>query len=197
MPPDRFRFQMEKGVTVGGRVLDQDRRPVAGATVVINVRKHYPDSEQKPDLLFVHTLSGADGRWSFSNVPEQSDAVEVGTYHHLYLTDDQFFEMNVFQPLSALRDRTAVLKLRAGTSIHGIVLGPDSRPVPDAAVLYGEESSIAVNRIPPVKTDAQGPVYPGGRAGCDLFPHRPMRWFWTLDANHSGRYGTTTSHPHS
>ncbi len=165
-PPDRFRFQMEKGVTVGGRVLDQDQRPVAGATVVINVRKHYPDSEQKPDVLFVSTLTDGDGRWSFSNVPEQSDAVEVGTYHHLYLTDDQIFKINEFQPVSALRDRSAVLKLRAGTRIHGTVLGPDSRPVPDAAVLYGEENSIAVNRIPPVKTDARGQFILGVSPGA-------------------------------
>jgi RNA polymerase sigma factor (sigma-70 family) len=38
-PPARFRFQMEKAMTVGGRVLDQNRQPVVGATVVVRVRK--------------------------------------------------------------------------------------------------------------------------------------------------------------
>ena len=155
-PPAQFRFRMEKAVTIGGRVLDQDQRPVAGATVAIHVRKRYPDSEQRPDVSFVSTTTDVDGRWSFSSVPEQSEAVSIGTYHHLYLTEQSFFQMDDFQPLSALRDRSAVLRLRRGIRIDGTVLGPDGRPVPDAAIVYGGENFRAVNRIPPVKTDPHG-----------------------------------------
>src|SRR5262249_52394926 len=93
-PPDRFRLEMEKGTVVGGRVLDQDRRPVGGATVVLGVRKRYPGSEQRPNLFYVSTTSDADGRWSFANVPERPDAVEVGVYHHLYLNGEAFFNMD-------------------------------------------------------------------------------------------------------
>src|SRR5262249_19811685 len=155
-PPSPFRFRMEKAVKVGGRVLDQDRRPVAGATVVINVRKGYSNSEQKPNVFFVATQTDADGRWPFSNVPAQPDAVAVGAYHHLYLTERTFFRMDDFEPLSALRDRSAVLWLRRGTPVVGTVVGPDGRPVPDATVLYGPDNSRAVNGIPPVRTDSRG-----------------------------------------
>ena len=155
-PPASFQFRMERAVTVGGRVLDQDHRPVAGATVVIRAGKHYPDSEQRPDVSFVSTETDNDGRWSFSNVPEQSDAIGVGAYHHLHLTEQSFFRVDDFQPLSALRDRSAVLRLRKGVRIDGTVLSPDGQPVPDAAVVYGEENFKTVNRIPPVKTDAHG-----------------------------------------
>src|SRR5262249_23690045 len=141
---------------VGGRVLDQDRRPVAGATVVIHVRKRYADSEQKPDVFFVPTRTDADGRWSFSNVPEQPDAVGVGAYHHFYLTETDWFRVDVFQPLSALGDQSAILRLRRGTRIDGTVLGSDGRPVPEAAVVYGDESLTTANRIPPVTTDSHG-----------------------------------------
>jgi peroxiredoxin len=61
-----------------------------------------------------------------------------------------------FQPNSALRDGSAILKLRRGTQIDGTVVGPDGRPVPDAAVLYGPENSQAVHSIPPLRTDAHG-----------------------------------------
>jgi RNA polymerase sigma factor (sigma-70 family) len=155
-PPARFRFQMEKAVTVGGRVLDQDQRPVDGATVVVSVRKQYADSEQKPDLFLVSTKTDADGRWSFSNVPEHPDAVGVGTYHHLYLTELDWFRVDDFQPLSALRDQSAVLRLRRGTRIDGTVLDPDGRPVPDATVVYGDGILTMANRIPPVKADSHG-----------------------------------------
>jgi len=164
-PPDRFRFRMEKAATIGGRVLDQDQRPVTGATVVIGVRKHYPDSDQQPDLALVPAQTDADGRWSFSSVPEQPDAVGVGAYHHLHLTERPFFRVDDYQPLSALRDRSAVLRLQRGTRIVGTVLGPDGRPVPDAAVLYGEGYFQTINRIPPVKTDAQGGFVLGIKPG--------------------------------
>src|SRR5262249_44146171 len=149
-------FRMERAVTVGGRVLDQDRRPVAGATVVIHVRKRYADSEQKPDVFFVPTRTDADGRWSFANVPEHPDAVAVGAYHHLYLTERTYFRMDDSLAVSALRDRSAVLSLRTGTRIDGTVVAPDGRAVADAAVLYGGDDSRAANSIPPVKTDSQG-----------------------------------------
>jgi RNA polymerase sigma factor (sigma-70 family) len=155
-PPEQFRFRMEKAVSVGGRVLDQDRRPVAGATVVIHVRKRYADSEQKPDVFFVPTRTDADGRWSFCSVPEQPDAVSVGAYHHLYLTETDWFRIDDFQPLSVLRDQSAILRLRRGTRIDGTVFGSDGRPVPEAAVLYGDESLTTANRIPPVTTDLHG-----------------------------------------
>jgi RNA polymerase sigma factor (sigma-70 family) len=155
-PPARFHFQMEKAVTVGGRVLDQDQRPVDGATVVISVRKRYADSEQKPDVFHVSTKTDADGRWSFSNVPEHPDAVGVGAYHHLYLTDADWFRVDDLQPLSALRDQSAVLRLRRGTRIDGTVLDPDGRPVPDATVVYGDGILTVANRIPPVTADSHG-----------------------------------------
>jgi RNA polymerase sigma factor (sigma-70 family) len=155
-PPASFHFRMEKAVTVGGRVVDQDQLSVAGATVVIRLSKRYPDSQQRPDVSFVSTKTDNDGRWSFSNVPEQSDVIGVGAYHHLYLTERSYFGVDDFQPVSALRDRSAVLRLRKGTRIEGTVLGPDGQPVTGAAVVYGEENFRTANRIPPIKTDAHG-----------------------------------------
>ena len=129
---------------------------MAGATVVIRVRKHYPDSEQRPDVSFMSTYTDADGRWSFSNVPEKPDAFGVGTYHHLYLTDSRssrWMTSNPCQPSATGRLSSCYGRV---LRIDGSVLGPDGRPVPDAAVVYGEENFRAVNRIPPIKTDAHG-----------------------------------------
>jgi peroxiredoxin/protocatechuate 3,4-dioxygenase beta subunit len=107
-------------------------------------------------VFFAPTRTDADGRWSFSGVPEHSDGVAVGTYHHLYLTGENFFPVDHFEPESALRNHSAVLKLRRGTRIDGTVVGPDGRPVPGAVVLYGPDKSQAVNSIPPVTADAHG-----------------------------------------
>jgi hypothetical protein len=41
MPPDRLLFLTEKGTAIGGRVIDQDDRPLAGAVVVVSVKKRH------------------------------------------------------------------------------------------------------------------------------------------------------------
>ena len=59
--PDHLLFQMEKATKIGGRVVDQDQKPIAGATVVIDVAKGYPHSPQRVDLEFRTTETDANG----------------------------------------------------------------------------------------------------------------------------------------
>jgi peroxiredoxin/protocatechuate 3,4-dioxygenase beta subunit len=157
-------FLTEKATTIRGRVLDDGGQPLAGAVVVVSVRKSYPRSKQWLDVSYDSTSTDAEGRWSFANVPEQPDSVEIGTYHHLYLTDRASFFLEPFQPLSGLRDGSAVLRLRRGTRVEGTVLAPGGQPVANAEVFYGEGRGYA-NAIPPVKTDAQGKFTLGIKPG--------------------------------
>ena len=68
------------------------------------------------------------------------------------------------EPLSALRDGSAILRLRRGTPVVGTVLSPEGEPVAGAEVFYGEGSRFA-NAIPPIKTDAKGTFTLGIKAG--------------------------------
>jgi peroxiredoxin/protocatechuate 3,4-dioxygenase beta subunit len=154
-PPDHLVLFMEKATTIGGRVLDERGQPLADAVVVVNVIKRYPGSDQRVAVSGESTTTDTDGRWSFRNVPEQPDTVEVAAYHYLCLTDRSSYFLESFKPLSALRDGSAVFPLRRGTRVDGTVLGPDGQPVAGADVFYGEGRGFA-NSIPPVKTDAQG-----------------------------------------
>ncbi len=154
-PPGQLLFQTEKATTIGGRVLDEDDQPLADAAVVVSVKKKYPRSEQWVTVTYESTRTDADGRWNFTNVPEQPDSIEIGTYHPLCLTDRSAFYLEPFQPRSALRDGSAVLRLRHGTLVEGTVLSPDGEPLAGAEVFYGEGRGFA-NAIPPVKADARG-----------------------------------------
>ena len=170
--PIDFLFQMEKATTVSGRVVDQDEKPVAGATVVIEVSKGYPKSRQWVDFKWEKTKTDANGRWSFSGVPEKPDSVELAAYHYRLPLGGRSYRMEDFKPLSALRDGSATLRLRRGTPVEGTVRRPDGRPVADAEVFYGEGRRYA-NSIPPAKTDAQGRLMLGIQAGDDLDPDGP------------------------
>ncbi len=153
--PGHILFQMEKATTIGGRVIDQDRKPMAGATVIIDVSKGYPKSRQWVDFKYETTRTDANGRWTIAGVPEKPDSVKIGVHHPLCLPERTFIAMEDFRPLTALRDGSATLHVRRGTVIEGQVLSPDGRPVADAQVFYGSGRRYA-NAIPPFKTDAQG-----------------------------------------
>ena len=171
-PPDRLLFQMEKATTISGRVVDQDQHLVADATVVLWVSKRYPKSEQRVEIMLEATKTNANGRWSFANVPDAPDVVEMGAYHHLFLTDQSTHGTEKVMPFSALRDGSAVLRLERGTMIEGTVVSPDGRPMSGADVYYGRHD----NSIPPVKTDDRGTFALGIKPGVTS----------TLTARHAG-----------
>jgi peroxiredoxin/protocatechuate 3,4-dioxygenase beta subunit len=154
-PPSRLLLQTEKATTIGGRVLDEAGKPLADAVVAVNVKKSYPESKQWVNLTYESIKTDGEGRWRFEGVPAKPDTIEVAAYHYLCLTDRPSFFLEPFKPLSALMDRSAVLKLRRGTIVEGTVLDPDGQPVAGADVFYGQGSGY-INRIPAVKTDARG-----------------------------------------
>ncbi|WP_159452208.1 redoxin domain-containing protein [Singulisphaera sp. GP187] len=163
-PPVHLLFQMERATKIRGRVIDERGQPLASAGVVLKVIKTYAKSGQRVDINYQSTRTDQDGHWSFTNVPEQPQSVEIAIYHHLCLTDRSYFLLEPFRPLSALRDGSAVLRLRRGTTIQGTVLASNGQPVADADVYYGVGQGLG-NAIPPVKTDAKGKFVLGIQPG--------------------------------
>ncbi len=163
--PYRFLFQMEPATTASGRVFDEDRQPVADATVLIDVKKRYPKSAQWVDLRSETTRTDASGRWSFVGIPAEPDAVQLASSHPLHLTGATYLKLENFEPLAALRNGSAVLGLNPrGTLIRGRVVGTDDRPVPNATVFFGEGRRFG-NSIPPCKADEQGQFRFGVKPG--------------------------------
>jgi thiol-disulfide isomerase/thioredoxin/protocatechuate 3,4-dioxygenase beta subunit len=157
-PPDNMTLQMERATSISGRVVDDAGQPIAGATVVLDLRKKYPVPAQHPALNYKTIQTDPNGRWSCALVPAAFDSINMGVYHPQYASTEAgygFYPMREFQPISALRDGSATLKLDRGVAVTGIVRGPDGKPIAHAKVGYGKDR-VASNVLPEQDTDADG-----------------------------------------
>ena len=154
--PDRLLFQMEKATTVGGRVLDQDRKPMAGATVVIDVSKGYPQSRQWVDFKYETTRDRRRRPLVVLRRPREAGLRQAGGLPPPLPPGSDVHRDGGFQAAvrASATDRRPSTS-GAGRSSMGRVVSPDGHPVADAEVFYGSGRRYA-NAIPPLKTDAQG-----------------------------------------
>ena len=195
VPPDHLLFQMEKATTVAGRVVDQDQKPIAGATVVVDVSKGYPKSRQWVDFKYESAKTDASGRWSFSGVPEKPDSIKLAAYHHLCLTESaRSSTWRSSSRFSALRDGSATLRLRARHAHrgHGRLARRSARG--GRRGLLRDGPGIR-QRHPPGEDGRPRSVRAGDQAGDDLDSDRPGPWFRAHPANHPRRTGSVACRP--
>ena len=151
----RFVFRVERGVAIGGRVVDPAGQPVAGASVVIKIAKKYPGANQYIDIDDP-VVTDADGRWSMAHSPSQPDSIRIAAFHPLHRTDASSYQVEEVKDLAALTAGTMVTTLpERGTPLEGIVVNPTGQPVANAEVTLGGGYGYG-NSIPPIRTDAAG-----------------------------------------
>ncbi len=106
-PPSSFPIIMEKAVSVGGMVVDQNDKPVEGAMVSVNVQKKSGD----PLVPWgPYTTTDALGHWSLNVAPEQCDVIRIAVTHPTALTDDGLLPYYPV-PVPQLRDKSAVIRI--------------------------------------------------------------------------------------
>lgn len=168
--PQEFKFKMEKGVAIGGRILDQDEKPIAGATVHIrtsrDTNRYEPVYNQQRSSSSETVKTDADGRWHVPNALPNPTMVEVGYYHPDYLTNYTFYLIEEYKTIPSLLDQTAVFHLKRGVPVTGTVVDPDGKPIAGAEVNYGTDNNSS-NSIPAVKTDAEGKFEYGIQKGVN------------------------------
>ena len=147
--PDHFLIHLEKAVSIGGRVLDTDGTPLAGATVLINFNKHY---DPHTFALFTTTTTNAKGEWTLNAAPADTP-LSVGASHPLCLNDlGQIASTPA--PFSELLNHTHILRLQRGIPISGTVFGPDSKP--RKATLAVGRYAGATMTVPDIQTTDDG-----------------------------------------
>lgn len=138
--PAEYLLKLDRGVTIGGQVLDPEGNPIAGATVGFN-------HEDRPETLttpqnhrfgWVTAKTDATGHWSMTRIADDMIRDIYGSAEH----DDFQGSSMVFA-----RDRDAEKQLRAGQiilqlakarTVQGVVLDESGAPVSGAKVFIGQ-----------------------------------------------------------
>ncbi|MCA9110863.1 MAG: redoxin domain-containing protein, partial [Planctomycetaceae bacterium] len=151
--PEEVIFHMEKGVTVGGIVLNEDEEPVAGAKVLFSASNY----DVAPGEKLVQTFSkdefvtDEDGRWSCNYAPEQMTETLITVNHEDYSVDDTNY--GIGKRVDELKSQQLVYYLRRPRTVYGQVTDLDGEPIESALItvgVYPEQDD------PTFRTDAQG-----------------------------------------
>jgi RNA polymerase sigma factor (sigma-70 family) len=147
--PAEYTFRMERAVRAGGRVVDEQGKPVSGARVEVTLDRESKLARGDGRVGYDYFLSegsgaattGADGRWSIDNVPDQPGLeMNLLASHPDFVTDERRIQTKTSGVTTAmLRAGTATLPLKRGVIVRGRVTDPDGRPVKDAVVIHGDD----------------------------------------------------------
>ena len=158
--PDEYRFGLESPVAAGGRIVDEQDKPVAGAKV--EVRLESDDKDTRP----VHgdgrvrynpwlaersdpATTDAEGRWRIDNVPDHP-RVELSLLvtHPEYVSDETWDGLQKAAGITTamLRQETAALTLKRGVIVEGRVTDPEGKPIKDGLVIRGDDPYFASAR---------------------------------------------------
>jgi RNA polymerase sigma factor (sigma-70 family) len=164
--PAEYTLRMEPAVTVGGRIVDEQGKPIAGARVEVQLENRPKLANSDGRLHYVAWFSrganaattDADGRWRLDNVPGHSEAeLNLLISHRDYLSDEDWRHIQKAAGITTaiLRQEAATLTMKRGVIVGGRVTNPDGKPISGALVLHGEGPFFA-DPMTDTSTDADG-----------------------------------------
>jgi RNA polymerase sigma factor (sigma-70 family) len=173
--PTEHVFRLERGVTAGGRLVDENGKPVVGARVQVQLtndpRPTFGDGRTRYDRWLAegdHAKTDAEGRWAIDNVPNHPEArLELMVSHPEHASDEQWGGLQRAANVTTrmLRDGTATLTLKRGIVVRGRLTDPAGKPVQAALVVRGDEPGWqTIPRAFPADADGRfrlPPMLPG------------------------------------
>jgi RNA polymerase sigma factor (sigma-70 family) len=162
--PAEYTFRLESAVTAGGRVVDEQGKPVAGAKVEVQMsgdaKPANGDGRAGYDIWLSEgsdaATTDADGRWRIDNVPNHPRAeLSLQVSHPDYVSDEVWREGQKAAGVTTamLRQGTATLTLKGGVIVRGRVTDPSGRPIKEAIVVYRDDPYLTPSEL---ATDADG-----------------------------------------
>jgi protocatechuate 3,4-dioxygenase beta subunit/thiol-disulfide isomerase/thioredoxin len=176
--PAEYVFRMESGVTAGGRVVDEEGKPIAGARIRVtqaytpkpahnNGRTSY-DTWLAAGIAMATT--DAEGGWGIDNVPNHLETkLELTAYHPDYISDDIWGQSQRAAGITTalLRAGTATLTLKRGLVVRGRVTDSAGKPVRNVLVVQGDNPRYT-------STPSEFPADSEGRYRLPALPAQPV-----------------------
>jgi hypothetical protein len=142
--PDKLTIRLPYGITVGGRVLDTQGRPVTGAEVRFSVSERPLGggalSRPYADLVHHKVYTDGDGRWSCDTFPRQWQTLALWVSHPDHILWEFTKQQDV--PVQELITQDWSVTLPDGHKLKGSVRDERARPIAGAAITYGPRGSL-------------------------------------------------------
>lgn len=165
--PAEYTFRLESAVAAGGRIVDEQGRPIAGAKVEVSLasgsnKPANGDGRARYDSWLASgtdaASTDAEGRWRIDNVPNDPQLqLSLCVFHPEYVSDQHWRSNLKADGLTTamFRSQTATMKLKRGVIISGRVTDPDGKPIKDAIVIHGDRP-YSTKRSSKFPTDSDG-----------------------------------------
>lgn len=149
--PGEVTLKLEPRTSIGGIVVDEGGKPIAGATVYLITTSR---DRTRHDLLHEPCPTDAQGRWQCDRARAEFGQIQVRIVHPDFASDPTY-NINPDPTLAEFRAGTAVLRLSRGVSIAGRVLDDNGQPIAGAKVAQGADRRLQKD-YPATTTDADG-----------------------------------------
>jgi protocatechuate 3,4-dioxygenase beta subunit len=135
---------LERGVQIGGRVVDEQGRPIEGARVL--PRKYVTTGAEAA------AVTDAAGRWQSHSLAAAALADGKPIRLEFRVTHADFIAASQAITSEQARAQSSVQTMEHGGSLSGRVIGPDGKPVARALVAMGQPNDASYQ----TETDASG-----------------------------------------
>ncbi len=148
--PNEYTFHLESGVAAGGRIVDEQGKPIPGAKVQVNLADDLKPISGEGHVRYSDGLAEGDGalttdatgRWRITSVPDNPRARLILMISHPdYVSDEEWGQAQKAASitLEMLRQETATLRLKRGIIVRGRVTDPTGKPIKDAIIVQGND----------------------------------------------------------
>ncbi len=136
--PKTYIVNMEKGTTIGGKVVDPNGNPIENVLVEVSTNKKY-DPVQRANIRKRKVRTDKDGRWTFGLMPENYEYAGLEFSHENFASAEEYIGENDEEELKQLKEQKYTKTLSYGTVIDGFVTDEAGNPLKDAKVALGEK----------------------------------------------------------
>lgn len=151
--PAEFTLRLESGHTAGGRVVDEQGKPIAGGKVLVLATPHGRPANSDGSTAYDFRLAtgkdaattDAEGRWRIRNVPRVDTGLQILVSHPDYVSDETWGEAERAAGVTTemLLQGTATVTLTRGVIMRGRVTDAAGKPIKDAIVVRGDKPRFA------------------------------------------------------